>query len=151
MYYARTIILRYLYQNLILNNFRNLCSRNNVLNSKVLSSSEGTCIWCGFEKMLKPSGPRLKISINRSIWLLSLRFKKAGRFEKLLGFTGSHFIVTRGSVSLSCSTHHTLPGFLNLNGNYLKSKVATRNISLEKSSIPNFFRKRPRLSRSCTE
>ena len=33
-----------------------------------------------------------------------LRFKKAGRFEKLLGFARSHSIVTRGSVSPSCAT-----------------------------------------------
>ena len=35
---------------------------------------------------------------------LALRSKKAGRFEKLLGFARSHSIVTRGSVSLSCAT-----------------------------------------------
>ena len=35
---------------------------------------------------------------------LPLRSKKAGRFEKLHGFARSHFIVTRGSVSLSCAT-----------------------------------------------
>ena len=29
---------------------------------------------------------------------------KTGRFEKLLGFARSHFIVTCGSVSLSCAT-----------------------------------------------
>ena len=33
-----------------------------------------------------------------------LRSKNAGKFEKLLGFAGSHSIVTRGSVSLSCPT-----------------------------------------------
>ena len=33
-----------------------------------------------------------------------LRSKKAGRFEKLLDFAGSHSIVTRGSVSLLCAT-----------------------------------------------
>ena len=36
--------------------------------------------------------------------ILPLRFKKAGRFEKLLCFARSHFIVTCGSVSLSCAT-----------------------------------------------
>ena len=35
---------------------------------------------------------------------LLLGSEKAGRFEKLLGFARSHFIVTRGSVSLSCAT-----------------------------------------------
>ena len=33
----------------------------------------------------------------------TLRSKKAGRFEKLLGFARSHSIVTRGSVNLSCA------------------------------------------------
>ena len=32
---------------------------------------------------------------------LAFRSKKAGRFEKLLGFARSHSIVARGSVSLS--------------------------------------------------
>ena len=35
---------------------------------------------------------------------LPFRSKKAGRFDKLLGFTRSHSIVTRGSASLSCAT-----------------------------------------------
>ena len=35
---------------------------------------------------------------------MQLRSKKAGRFEKLLGFAKSHSIVTRGSVNLSCAT-----------------------------------------------
>ena len=35
---------------------------------------------------------------------LPLRSKKAGRYEKLLGFARSRSIVTRGSVSLSCAT-----------------------------------------------
>ena len=35
---------------------------------------------------------------------ISSRSKKAGRFKKLLGSARSHFIVTRGSVSLSCAT-----------------------------------------------
>ena len=35
---------------------------------------------------------------------LPLRSKKAGRFEKLLGLTGIHPIVTRDSVSFSCTT-----------------------------------------------
>ena len=43
--------------------------------------------------------------------LLSLRSKNAGRFEKLLGFARSHFIVTRGSVSLSCATTPHPPCF----------------------------------------
>ena len=33
-----------------------------------------------------------------------LRSKKAGRFEKFLGFAMRHSIVTRGSVSLLCAT-----------------------------------------------
>ena len=36
--------------------------------------------------------------------LLPLRSKKAGRFEKLLGFSRSPFFVTSGSLSLSCTT-----------------------------------------------
>ena len=44
------------------------------------------------------------------------RSKKAGRFQKLLGFARSHSIMTRSSVSLSASLHHFLPAFLNLNG-----------------------------------
>ena len=36
--------------------------------------------------------------------ILPLRSKKAGRFEKLLGFARSHYTVTRGSVILSCAT-----------------------------------------------
>ena len=40
-------------------------------------------------------------------FLVPFRSKKAGRFEKLLGFARSHSLVTRGSVSLSCaSTPH---------------------------------------------
>ena len=39
---------------------------------------------------------------------VTVKFKKAGRFEKLLGFA-------RGSVSLSCATTPH-PAFLNLNG-----------------------------------
>ena len=35
--------------------------------------------------------------------VLPLRSKKAGRFLKLFGFSRSHSIVTRGSVSLSCA------------------------------------------------
>ena len=35
---------------------------------------------------------------------LNLRSKKAGKFEKLLTFARSQFILTRGSVSLSCAT-----------------------------------------------
>ena len=42
-----------------------------------------------------------KTLIKKRIPLIS---KKAGRFEKLLGFARSHSIVTRGSVSLSCAT-----------------------------------------------
>ena len=44
------------------------------------------------------------------------RSKKPGRFEILLGFDKSHFIVTRDSVSLSCATTPHQPAFLNLNG-----------------------------------
>ena len=36
--------------------------------------------------------------------ILPLKCKKAGRFMKLLGIARSHFIVTRGLVSLSCAT-----------------------------------------------
>ena len=36
--------------------------------------------------------------------VVPLRSKKAGRFEKLLGFARSHSIVTRYSVSLSRAT-----------------------------------------------
>ena len=43
-----------------------------------------------------------KKSIN--YYIVRLRSKKAGRFEKLLGFARSYSIVTRGSVSLSCAT-----------------------------------------------
>ena len=35
---------------------------------------------------------------------MPLTFRKAGRFEKLVGFARSPFIVTRGSVTLSCAT-----------------------------------------------
>ena len=35
---------------------------------------------------------------------IPLRFLKAGRFEEILGFARSHFIVTSGLVSLSCAT-----------------------------------------------
>ena len=37
-------------------------------------------------------------------FILPLSSTKAGRFEKLLGFARSHSIVTRGSVSLLCTT-----------------------------------------------
>ena len=33
-----------------------------------------------------------------------LRYEKAGRFEKLLGFAKTHSFVTHGSVRLSCAT-----------------------------------------------
>ena len=36
--------------------------------------------------------------------VLPLRSKNAGIFEKLIGFARSHFIVTRGAVSLPCAT-----------------------------------------------
>ena len=39
-----------------------------------------------------------------SIVLIPLKSKKAGRFEILLGFAGSHSIATRGLVSLSRAT-----------------------------------------------
>ena len=54
----------------------------------------------------------VKICIQDTV---PLRSKKAGRFEKLLGFARSHSIATRGSVCLSFP-HHTLPAFLNFNG-----------------------------------
>ena len=41
---------------------------------------------------------------EKGILILPLRSKKAGIFEKLLGIARSHFIVTRGPVSLSCAT-----------------------------------------------
>ena len=47
------------------------------------------------------------LKIKGTLWIFE---KKAGRFERLLGFARSHFIVSRGSVSLPC----TLPPFLNL-------------------------------------
>ena len=49
---------------------------------------------------------------------LAIRFKKAGRFEKLLGFVRSHFFMTRGLVMwLShAPPHRTFPAFLNLYG-----------------------------------
>ena len=37
------------------------------------------------------------------IYHLALRSKKAGRFEKLIGFARSHSIVTHDSVSLLCA------------------------------------------------
>ena len=43
--------------------------------------------------------------------ILSLGFKKAGRFEKLLGFARSQSIVARGSVSLSFATTQHLSCF----------------------------------------
>ena len=51
------------------------------------------------------------------IFDIPLRPKKAGTFEELLGFSRSHALVKRGSVSVSCATHHTLPALLNLKGN----------------------------------
>ena len=44
---------------------------------------------------------------------LPIRSKKAGNFEKLLGFARSHSIVTRGSVSLSCATTPHISCFSN--------------------------------------
>ena len=41
----------------------------------------------------------IPIELNHIIQIL-----KAGRFQKLLDFARSHYIVTRGSVSLSCAT-----------------------------------------------
>ena len=67
---------------------------------------------CGFQRNLVPS-----------------RSKKAGRFEKLLGFARSHSIVTRGSVSRA-PPHNTLT-FLNLNGTFscqIKTMDATKKI-----------------------
>ena len=49
-------------------------------------------------------------------YFLTLRCKKAERFEKLLGFARSHFIVTRGSGILRLPPHDVLPAFLNLKG-----------------------------------
>ena len=46
----------------------------------------------------------LKIDFFKCLIFRPFRSKKAGRFEKLLGFARSHFIATRGSVSLSCAT-----------------------------------------------
>ena len=48
-------------------------------------------------------------------YFIPLRYKKAGRFERLLGFARNHSIVTRGLVSRA-PPHHTLPAFLKLNG-----------------------------------
>ena len=42
--------------------------------------------------------------VGQVLFQLPLRSKKAERFEKLLRFDRSHYIVTRGSVSLSCAT-----------------------------------------------
>ena len=41
---------------------------------------------------------------NINYILFISRSKKAGRFEKLLGFARIHSIVARDSVSLSCAT-----------------------------------------------
>ena len=46
----------------------------------------------------------LKIDFFKCLIFRPFRSKKAGRFEKLLGFSRSHFIVTRSSVSLSYAT-----------------------------------------------
>ena len=48
--------------------------------------------------------------------MLPLKSRKAGRFEKLLGFARSHFSVTRGSVLSRAPPYHTFPAFINLNG-----------------------------------
>ena len=58
-----------------------------------------------------------KVSSLRST---SIKIKKAGRFEKLLGIARSHSIVARGcDVAQSVSrapSHNTLPDFINFNG-----------------------------------
>ena len=53
------------------------------------------------EKFIMQKSERWECFRARSI--SHLLYKKASRFEKLLGFVRSHFIDTRGSVSLSCA------------------------------------------------
>ena len=53
------------------------------------------------ERLCREQGRRSNFILK---FYLPLRSKKAGRFEKLLGFGRSHFIAARGSVSLSCAT-----------------------------------------------
>ena len=50
------------------------------------------------------SVPKNLLTDTRNQAELPVRSKKAGRFEKLLGFARSHSIVTRGLVSVSCAT-----------------------------------------------
>ena len=76
---------------------------------------------------------------------LSLRSKKAGRLKKLLGFARSHFIVPRGSVSLSCAT---TPVFLNLDGTTV-SHWLTLTVSSKLILWPWLLRKFS--SRNCVE
>ena len=47
---------------------------------------------------------------------ITLRSKKARRFEKMLNFDNSHSIVTSGSRVSRASPHQTLLAFLNLDG-----------------------------------
>ena len=44
------------------------------------------------------------LKIGLEVKFISFKSRKAGRYEKLLGFARSHSFVTRGSVSLSCAT-----------------------------------------------
>ena len=71
--------------------------------------------------------------------MLLFRSKKTGRFEKLLGFSRSHLIVTRGSVSLSCaSAPHPSRFFLNLNGrNFIK--WSENNLEVNLPQTPSLF------------
>ena len=67
---------------------------------------------------------RTKIYCGRKVKELRLRSKKAGRFETLLGFARSHFIVTRGSMSLSRATTLQPSCFSNLNGSIFFSLLS---------------------------
>ena len=60
---------------------------------------------------------------------LPLGSKKAGRFEKLLGFARSHSIVTIGSVSLSCATTLHPSCLPNSNGIFLWDFLQSYNFS----------------------
>ena len=55
-------------------------------------------------KILSLKSDKNNLQVSKNILILSLRSRKAGRFQKLLGFAKSHSIVTRGSVSLTCAT-----------------------------------------------
>ena len=61
---------------------------------------------------------------NFPLFFLSLRSKKAGRFEKLLGFATSHSIKHVAQSVSRALRNHTLPIFLIFNG--IMIEVLTR-------------------------